>query len=120
ETLGMEIMAGRVFSLNFPADTANAAVLNETAVRELRLQNPICAIIRGCNNEFKIIGVGKDSKMQSFEELINPTIYSINNSCLIPRVEMLAKISSTNMQATLGALAAQWKSINKRDGDHFI
>ncbi|HUH19098.1 ABC transporter permease [Albibacterium sp.] len=120
ETLDMEIMAGRVFSLNFPADTANAAVLNETAVRELKLQNPIGAIIRGCNTEFKIIGVVKDSKMQGFEELISPTIYSINNSCLIPRVEILAKISPTNMQATLGALATQWKSINKRDGDHFI
>lgn len=120
ETLGMKLLAGRTFSQEFPADTVNAAVLNETAVKGLGLKDPIGAIIRGCNTEFRVIGVVKDSKTLGFEELINPTIYSINNSCQIPKVEILAKISPRNMQATLGALATQWKSINKLDGDHFI
>lgn len=120
ETLGMKLLAGRTFSQEFPADTVNAAVLNETAVKDLGLKDPIGAIIRGCNTEFRVIGVVNDSKTQGFEELINPTIYSINNGCQIPKVEILAKIAPRNLQVTLGALATQWKSINKLDGDHFI
>ncbi|TCK84709.1 ABC transporter permease [Albibacterium bauzanense] len=120
ETMGMKVLAGRAFSQEFPTDTINAAVLNEAAVKELGLKDPIGTIIRGCNTEFKVIGVIKDSKTLGFEELINPTIYSINNNCQIPKVEILAKISSGNMQATLAALATQWKSINKLDGDYFI
>lgn len=120
EALDMKLLAGRTFSLAFPADTGNAAVLNETAVKKLGLKDPIGTIISGCNTEFRVIGVVKDSKILGFEELINPTIYSINNSCLIPKVEILTKISPENMQATLSSLANQWKSINKRDGDHFI
>src|SRR5690606_39922840 len=65
ETLDMEIMAGRVFSLNFPADTANAAVLNETAVRELKLQNPIGAIIRSEERR-----VGKESRLMGMSDNI--------------------------------------------------
>jgi len=120
ETMGMKLLTGRTFSLEFPADTQNAAVLNETAVKELGLKNPIGAIIHGCNTDFKVIGVVKDSKTLGFEELINPTIYSINNSCQIPKVEILTKISSGNIQTSLAMLASQWRSINKIDGDHFI
>src|SRR5690606_32225949 len=38
----------------------------------------------------------------------------------VPKVEILAKLSGTDMKRSLTALEDQWSTINHRDGDHFI
>jgi putative ABC transport system permease protein len=68
----------------------------------------------------QVIGVVEDSKMHGFEQLVQPTIYSMRNLNGIPKVEILAKLSGTNLKRSLSTLASQWSAINHRDGDHFI
>jgi len=120
ETLNMDILEGRFFSSEFPVDSINSAILNEAAVKTFGLTNPIGAIIRGCDTEFQVVGIVKDSKTQGFEELVRPTVYSIKNTCMVSKVEILAKIAPGKIQASLGTLKKEWNTINKKDSGHFI
>lgn len=74
-TLGVELTSGRNFSRDFPSDTA-AVILNEAAVRELGLDDPIHAELSffGDSNGriIKVVGVMKDFNYQSLKEHIRP------------------------------------------------
>ncbi|MDP4130307.1 MAG: ABC transporter permease [Bacteroidota bacterium] len=63
-TLGMCLVAGRNFSDNLAADTTNA-ILNEAAVRRMRLKEPVNAVISwsmaNAPNRLRVIGVVKDA-----------------------------------------------------------
>jgi len=119
ETMGMEVLQGRSFTETFAADSANGAVVNETLVKAFGMQNPIGQTIRGCDTDFQIVGVVKDSRMQGFEKLVRPTVYSITNACGQFKTEILVKAKPGTTQQTLAALEKNWKSINRLDGEHF-
>lgn len=119
ETMGMKVLQGRSFTETFAADSMKGAVVNETLVRAFGMQNPIGQTIRGCNTDFQIVGVVKDSKLQGYEELVHPTVYSINNPCGQFKTEILIKTKPGTAQQALAALEKDWKSINRLDGEHF-
>lgn len=119
ETLGISLKEGRFFNRSFKSDTVNSAILNESAVAKYGLVNPIGKTIRGCSTDYKIVGVIKDFKSEGFENAVEPTIYSLNNPCGNPKLEILIKIEAQQMAVALASLKRQWSSINKLDGDHF-
>lgn len=116
ETLGIDLLEGRTFQAPFSADPVKTAVINETAARKLGVGSPIGKTIRGCDTEFIIAGVVKDSKMQGFEKLIKPTVYTIENTCGQFKCEILLKIAPGTTRKTLDALEKNWATINKIDG----
>jgi putative ABC transport system permease protein len=120
ETLGISLLSGRFFSQQYPADTLQSVILNETAARNLGLKDADGQIIYHQQKPLQVIGIVADSKMLGFEELIRPTIFSVRSLNDVPKVEILAKLSGTDIKRTLNELAAQWQTINHRDGDHFI
>jgi putative ABC transport system permease protein len=79
KTYGMEIIAGRDFSMEFPTDANKAFILNETAVRRLGLERPedavglpmrtIAPFLSG-----NVIGVVKDFNYESMHNEIIPII----------------------------------------------
>jgi len=80
ELLGLEISAGRYFSREIPTDMTSAVVINETAVKELGLSDPIG---KRFDKEFggakkgeyvTIIGVVKDYHFQSLHHDILPML----------------------------------------------
>ncbi|SEL45111.1 ABC transporter permease [Parapedobacter koreensis] len=119
QTMGMEVLQGRSFTETFAADSAKGAIINETFAKTFGMQNPIGQTIRGCETDFQIVGVVKDSKMEGFERLVRPTVYSINNACGQFKTEILVKIKPGTARQTLVALEKDWKSINRLDGEHF-
>ncbi len=119
ETLGIKLKEGRFFSNEFKIDTVNAAVINESAVAKYGIKNPIGQTIRGCNIDYKIIGVIKDFKTQGFETAIQPTIYAIKDPCGSYKMQIMVKIEQNKMAETLAALKAQWPQINPLDGEDF-
>lgn len=119
ETLGITVLEGRIFSNDFPADSLLSVVLNETAARAFGIKT-IGEKIRGFEQNYEVVGIVKDSKMQGFEELIRPTIYSIHNPTSVPKVQIMAKMKGENLAASLALLSKEWKIINKKDGDYFI
>jgi putative ABC transport system permease protein len=76
KTVGITLLQGRDIDVyRYPTDTA-AMLLNESAVRVMRLKNPIGEIIRRGNNQlWHVVGVVKDFILESpFESRINPMI----------------------------------------------
>jgi len=120
ETLGIGIKEGRLFSKEFNADVKASAILNETAVARYGLTDPVGKVIRGCNTDYKIVGVVKDFKSQGFEKAVEPTIYAINNPCGgMNKYRIMLNIDQSRMSVALAALRKQWPDINKLDGDDF-
>lgn len=119
ETLGISLLDGRVFSSDFPADSLRSIILNETAAQAFGIKT-IGERVSGFGENYEVVGIVKDSKMQGFEELIRPTIYSIHNPSSVPKVQIMAKMKDENLAANLTLLSKRWKTINKKDGDYFI
>ncbi|MGD1893640.1 MAG: ABC transporter permease [Cyclobacteriaceae bacterium] len=76
-TMGIQMREGRYFSRDFPSDSS-AVVLNETAVRQLQLEDPIGKVITypgacgNCVQEFTVIGVVEDFNTTSLHNPIHP------------------------------------------------
>ncbi|MDE3143643.1 MAG: ABC transporter permease, partial [Bacteroidota bacterium] len=73
KTIGVQLKEGRDIDIyKYPTDST-AILLNETAVKEMRLKNPIGVIIKGIEKNLHVIGVVKDFILESpFEKKINP------------------------------------------------
>ncbi|PUZ26475.1 cell division protein FtsX [Chitinophaga parva] len=111
-TMGMQMAMGRNFSRQFGTDSA-AAILNETAVKALRLQgNPIGQLVnrsveRSTDiNQYHIIGVVKDFHFRSMHEAISPLIMTLSplNGSLI------VKIRTSDVHGLVASLEQQWKA----------
>lgn len=119
KTLEIKLEEGRFFSNEFKTDTANSAVINESAVAKYGIKNPIGQTIRGCNIDYKIIGVIKDFKTQGFENAVQPTVYAIKDPCGGYKMQIMLKIEENKMAEALTTLKAQWPEINPQDGEDF-
>jgi putative ABC transport system permease protein len=59
KTSGVEMLTGRDFSRDFASDTA-AILLSNTAVKVMKLKNPVGTIVNLFGNKLKVIGIFKD------------------------------------------------------------
>jgi ABC-type antimicrobial peptide transport system permease subunit len=59
ETFGAEILVGRDFSTDFPADT-NCLLINQEALRIMNFENPVGEIVNYWGRQANILGVVKD------------------------------------------------------------
>ncbi|HEY4875720.1 MAG TPA: ABC transporter permease [Puia sp.] len=77
KTVGLKILQGRDIDVyKYPTDSF-AVLLNESAVKTMRMKNPIGQIIRRTNypQQWHVVGVVKDFILESpFESSINPMI----------------------------------------------
>ena len=74
KTTGTEILAGRDIDIyNFPTDS-NAVLLNETAVRKMRLEDPVGKILRRGEDNLTIVGVVKDFILGSPYQPVEPLV----------------------------------------------
>lgn len=89
DALGIRLLEGRQFSSEFPADTINTIILNETAVRELKLNDPIGKRLvwdAGTLDTVlyaQVVGVVGDFHFASFHEPIKPFAFLIRNNFFV-------------------------------------
>jgi putative ABC transport system permease protein len=111
ELMGMELVAGRFFSKDFPSDSG-AVVINETAAKTIGYDNPIgkSFVDKGRDGHVRkmaIIGVVKDYNIQSLHRPIEPTMLRLMGGNW--EGYMLIKLSNTqNMRETLSFIEASW------------
>lgn len=74
KTVGWEIVEGRDFSRDFPADSGSF-ILNESAVELTGMQDPVGKMMRWNGKDRLITGVVKDMIMESPYEPTHPTIF---------------------------------------------
>lgn len=114
EALGVELKDGRDFSPEFPADTLDAIILNETAIKHLGVPEPVLgqqlvwAETADTTYYTRVIGVVKDFHFTSMREEIKPFAFVITPA----RTEMFAlKMSGQNLQETLSQIESNWASL---------
>lgn len=122
DALGIQLKEGRSFSAKFPTDVMinrrgnqsnkmiGSIILNETAVKELGVQQPAVGknIFLG-ENYLKVVGVVKDFHFTSFHNKIKPFAFVEN-----PRrmSNFTIKLSTDNMKVTLAKLENSWNQFS--------
>ncbi len=114
-TLGWEVVSGRDFSRDLATDTKDAIIINEAAVKQMGLDNPIGNELTNVN-EFghpiwtkTIIGVVQDIIVESPYDPVKPTIYYFNekaSNMLHIRIkpEVSPNIALPKIEETLGKI----------------
>lgn len=121
-TLGLEMKEGRFFSGSFPTDSL-AVVLNEKAVAELGLSNPIGArittnlgFLNGPNGEiypYTVVGVIKDFHFQSLHQAVTPLIFTSSARFNDQSNFLAVKVKSAGFKTTIDEIADKWQSFVK-------
>jgi putative ABC transport system permease protein len=81
KSYGMEIVAGRGFSRDYPGDEQNAYVVNESALKEFKWGTPQQAIGKTIDKEGKkgtVVGVIKDFNFASLQSPMSALIIDLN------------------------------------------
>ncbi|MGH7599953.1 MAG: ABC transporter permease, partial [bacterium] len=118
ETLGIESVAGRFLSPDFPSDSAQAFVLNEAAVEEFGYESVEAAVGQlfvwlgqGPENAKRgiVVGVAKDFHFRPLYEEIAPAVFH-----LMP-YEMqflILRIQANSMETALSVLKTAWQGFD--------
>ncbi|MBN1221990.1 MAG: ABC transporter permease [Candidatus Aminicenantes bacterium] len=98
ETFDLEIVQGRDFSEEYPTDSEEAYVVNESAIRFMGMTDPIGkkAVLAG--REGKIIGVVKDFNTKPLIFEISPLVMGIRPNWYY---DLLIKIGPEDIQGSL-------------------
>ena len=105
ETFNMDIVRGRFFSEDFPTDKSGY-VLNETAVKDMGIEDPIGKRFSFNGKNGQIIGVVKDFHFSSARVKIKPAFFLFR-----PEFgEMCIKISPENQAAAVAHIQSVWET----------
>lgn len=104
----LKVIAGRSFSKDFPSDSTDAMMINESAAALLGYDIPGEAVGRNFNQwgrKGKIIGVLKDFNYKSLQQKIEPLVMRIdpNNFDFIS-----IKVEANNLPATIKSISDNW------------
>jgi putative ABC transport system permease protein len=117
EAMGIHLIEGRNFSRDFPIDTINTIIINETAVRELNLSNPVGQRMIWAERSDTIvyatvIGVVNDFHYASFREPIQPFALLVQNDFFVTMdftSKLFVKTNNVSNAEILPQLEAVWK-----------
>jgi len=98
ETFGLEIVQGRDFSREFPTDSSEAFVVNESALSLLGFEDPLGKRLTLAGREGLIIGVVKDFNFKPLIFEISPLVMAVRQDWYF---DLLVKISPDEMPHTL-------------------
>lgn len=117
DVYGLEIIAGRGFSWDISTDQFQTCLINESAVRNLGLEEPVGTVfhhddIEGSSfpvKDVEVIGVVKDFHYQNFHFDIQPQMFGWNEGWLWM---ISAKIAATDVPATITHIRNVWKEFS--------
>jgi putative ABC transport system permease protein len=106
DVFGIEMVQGRYFSREYSTDAAEAIVLNETAVQQMGIENPIgkrfdCPLPFDPDRKGRIIGVVKDYHFRSLHEPISPLVLVIAPGWI---TDLYIRLDGVDLPATMAAL----------------
>jgi len=110
DLMGLEMVQGRKFS-DLETDV-NSAILNEAAVKEYGLENPMNANFLHRGEIRKIVGVVKDFNFQSLHKQIKPLVIFFTNEQLFSVNVRLASGDFQLVQSTLEQVKDIWEELS--------
>jgi putative ABC transport system permease protein len=108
ETMGLQLIAGRIFKDDYESDK-KAVVVNESFAKSLGLENPIGQTFRIDSVEHDIIGMVKDFHSYSFFRKINPSVFKIAEKDNFRYLSV--KVQPGTELQTSKALHARWSEL---------
>jgi putative ABC transport system permease protein len=110
EIMDLKVAAGRAFSKTFSTDSADAFMVNEEAVRQMGMKDPIGKWISAWAKKGHIIGVLKDYHTNSLHEPITPLILDVKEYEYFG--VMLIRTEPGKTKEALASLEKVYKEIN--------
>jgi len=115
-TLSLKIIEGRNFSKEFPTDLSKAFIINEEAVREMELKNPVGTRLKTADKDGFIIGVVKDVNFRSLRDPIKPIIFNLTNNFADDVMNLFGviyiSIKPGEVTRTIKAIKSTWEKFN--------
>jgi putative ABC transport system permease protein len=105
-TTGLNMIAGRDFSKTYGTDIDQSVILNETAVKELGLANPVGQPMKYFKHMGTIIGVIKDFHNRSLHDPIMPIALDLDPKW---RYNLIVKFGSGNVVELKHLIETVWK-----------
>ena len=111
KTMELELIAGRDFSDDFPADENSNYILNESAVKRLGWNDPVgrrFRVIGGNNTTGVVVGVVKDFHFKSMRHDLEPLIIYLHSKYFR---HLTVRIGSENLDNTLHSMQKTWNTV---------
>jgi putative ABC transport system permease protein len=119
KTLGIELKEGRFFSKEFSTDSLSL-ILNEKAVAEMGLKNPIGARLTTpdivfnspdgvTTYEYTVVGVIKDFHFQSLHQKITPLVIANASKFNDIMNQTAVRIKADNFKSAVASIENTWK-----------
>lgn len=114
EMLNIKIIKGRDFDRKLASDTINSAIINESALKQMNIKNPLGKELLIREQKFKIIGIVKDFNLLSPEMKVPPiTFYHIKTFKMAHNInKVFIKLKSDNRGNTIDAIEKLWSKID--------
>jgi putative ABC transport system permease protein len=108
--MNLKLAAGRDFSRDVATDSSDAFLVNEEAVRQMGMKNPIGKWVSAWDKKGHIIGVLKDFHTQSLREPILPIIIDVKEYEYFGVI--IARTQEGKTTEALASLSKAYKEIN--------
>ena len=114
DLMGMEIVAGRNFSADFPSDSTQSILVNEALVREFGIEDPVGKRLTNWLNWIYeespiIIGVVKDYNFRSLREEVFPAVMNMHPQYYNFMGAMLVKVEDGAIGRAVELVEGAWK-----------
>jgi putative ABC transport system permease protein len=104
QTMGMSILDGRDFSEDYGSDIGKSVILNETAVKQLGIPDPVGKL---CGGEMTI-GIVKDFNLFSLYSEISPISMLVISG---PKEQIAVHYKAGTLGSILPLMEAEWKKV---------
>jgi len=117
KTLDIKLMEGRIFDREKDSDSIPSFILNETAVKNLNIENAVGRRMETLINQQgdtrygTIVGIVKDFHIEGFNQPIRPMVLSVSNNVWFASF----KIAPNDMNRTIAFIEKEW---NKLEPSH--
>ena len=108
EVLGISLVGGKGFT-GTPVDTSYI-ILNETAVNQMALENPVGKVITFKNSPKTIVGVAKDFHFSDLKKAIGPCVLFYDKGFALGG--MYVKTTGKDAAQAVAAVEKLWKQYN--------
>jgi putative ABC transport system permease protein len=108
--MNLDVMEGRDFSKSYATDSADAFMVNEEAVKQMGMKDPVGKWISAWNKKGHIIGVLKDYHTNTLREPIKPLIIDVKEYEYFGVV--MVKLEPGKTREGLASLEAVCKEVN--------
>jgi len=119
DVYNFEISEGRFFDRNFPSDV-DACVINESTVREYRLEKPLETVILspanadGSLSKLRVIGVARDFHFEGLSRPVDPYIMRFRTDDLNYGY-ITARLDPNYTEETINKIETVWKEYTSND-----